>query len=174
MTDEGLIRLMLSEPHNQSARLVWADWLEESGDLRAETVRQNPDWPVAGFRRGDAAAVAAAAVAVAVGDVVADASRYIFKNRNEVIEMENGFYLLLIRGSGYYYQIVVGEIEVKGFEILCKNAITITNTGRRIPSILAEEGPRTGHTEMKRSKTIEWLWRPDIVRAFVTDPKLWE
>jgi uncharacterized protein (TIGR02996 family) len=39
MTDEGFIRSIQEDPSDDSARLVYADWLEERGDVRAEYLR---------------------------------------------------------------------------------------------------------------------------------------
>lgn len=39
MTDEDFIAQIQSDAHDDSARLVYADWLEEQGDVRAEYLR---------------------------------------------------------------------------------------------------------------------------------------
>jgi uncharacterized protein (TIGR02996 family) len=38
-TEETLLRAVIERPHDQAARLVYADWLEEHGDPRAEFLR---------------------------------------------------------------------------------------------------------------------------------------
>jgi uncharacterized protein (TIGR02996 family) len=37
--EDGLIRAILSQPDDDPVRLVYADWLEERGDIRAEYLR---------------------------------------------------------------------------------------------------------------------------------------
>ena len=40
MTDAGtLLRAVLAQPEDEAVRLVYADWLEEQGDPRAEFIR---------------------------------------------------------------------------------------------------------------------------------------
>jgi uncharacterized protein (TIGR02996 family) len=38
-TEEGLLREVIDHPHDPAARLIYADWLEEHGDPRAEFLR---------------------------------------------------------------------------------------------------------------------------------------
>jgi uncharacterized protein (TIGR02996 family) len=44
MSDEVFLRAILAEPEDSASRLVYADWLEERGDPRAEVLRLN--WSV--------------------------------------------------------------------------------------------------------------------------------
>src|SRR5262249_41526497 len=39
MSDEAFLRAVLEDPDNDSTRLVYADWLEERGDMRGEFIR---------------------------------------------------------------------------------------------------------------------------------------
>jgi uncharacterized protein (TIGR02996 family) len=39
MTDADFIRTIQEDPADDTARLVYADWLEERGDVRAEYLR---------------------------------------------------------------------------------------------------------------------------------------
>ncbi len=40
MTDEAFLRAILAYPEDDTPRLIYADWLEERGDPRAELLRQ--------------------------------------------------------------------------------------------------------------------------------------
>ena len=39
MSDEAFIEAILASPEDHSLRLIYADWLEERGDLRGEFIR---------------------------------------------------------------------------------------------------------------------------------------
>ncbi len=45
MTEEAFLRALLAVPHDDAARLVYADWLEEQGDPRAAALREAWDYP---------------------------------------------------------------------------------------------------------------------------------
>ena len=177
MTAEPTPRLSLSDP---TERHVLEDWLSQRGRNLNWLAWQDVLFADAGVAADSDAAGDSADSDDSAADADAADSDAFKENITNAIQkgavVREGLTLFQVPGRYYYGVTIIGWVRhVGGDELEVLGQCTVLRTGQPVSlSDLAVDGPGSGHSVSKPSRTIEQVHRLTIRRPIVADEKAWK
>jgi uncharacterized protein (TIGR02996 family) len=184
--ENAIVRTVLSRPHDDTPRLVYADWLQDRGEetlaghLRLFPLMIGGYGGGGGFGGfgggfgGDGGGYGGYGGGGGFGGFGGGLGGDVTKTKtNEVSDMVDGLHIITAPGGDYPY-VLVGWAVVDGLEVELHGCRILRRFGgSKFLSELAKSGP-IQTTELGPPSDVEYFFRPNLGRVIPADEKAWK